>query len=216
MELAAHAEFTDLPSAPPHQYAFTPNGPDEWNGYTLSIPYEQFFTENFRLMFEFESRLGNNIFLDDINIEVLTASDIEEREQLRGIALSVYPNPTSSTATLAFNTHQPFDAVSVDLFDLTGRHMWNGLESALPVGTTDLKCLPPSWLRAVLLVVEADGRRSATQLMVSNTRTHDTTQRPHRAAVFMFRSGRNQLLDPTSTVTQPSCMMADLLSGTCT
>ena len=162
-----HRGFTDLPSAPPHQYAFTPNGPDEWNGYTLSIPYEQFFTENFRLMFEFESRLGNNIFLDDINIEVLTASDIEEREQLRGIALSVYPNPTSSTATLAFNTHQPFDAVSVDLFDLTGRHMWNGLESALPVGTYRFE-VPTSELAQgnYLLVVEADGRRSATQLMV--------------------------------------------------
>ena len=60
----------------------------------MSIPYTQFFTENFRLMFEFESRLGNNIFLDDINIEVLTASDIEEREQLkwhRVVSLSRIP-----------------------------------------------------------------------------------------------------------------------------
>ena len=162
-----HRGFTDLPSAPPHPYVFTPNGPDEWNSYTLSIPYTQFFTENFRLMFEFESRLGNNIFLDDINIEVLTASDIEELERLQGIALSVYPNPTSSTAMLEFNTHQPFDVVSVDLFDLTGRHMWNGLEGALPAGTYRFE-VPTAQLAQgnYLLVVEADGRRSATQLMV--------------------------------------------------
>ena len=101
-------------------------------------------------MFEFESRLGNNIFLDDINIEVLTAADVEERERLKGIALSVYPNPTSSTATLAFNTHQPFDVVSVDLFDLTGRHMWNGLEGRCLLGRTGLKYQRHNWPRAII------------------------------------------------------------------
>ena len=88
-------------------------------------------------------------------------------ERLRGIALSVDPNPTSSTAMLEFNTHQPFDVVSVDLLDLTGRHMWNGLEGALPAVTYRFE-VPTAQLAQgnYLLVVEADGRRSATQLMV--------------------------------------------------
>ncbi|MBN31028.1 MAG: hypothetical protein CL845_03410 [Crocinitomicaceae bacterium] len=162
-----HRGFTDLPSAPPHPYVFTPNGPDEWNSYTLSIPYEQFLTENFRIMFEFESRLGNNIFLDDINIEVLTIADVVERERLAGIALSVYPNPASSMSTLEFNTHQPFDVVSIDLFDLTGRQMWNVINGALPAGDHRFD-IPVAQLAQgnYLLVVEADGRRSATQLFV--------------------------------------------------
>jgi PKD repeat protein len=162
-----HRGFTDLPSAPPHPFAFTPNGPDEWSGYTLSIPYEQFLTENFRLMFEFESRLGNNIFLDDINIEMLTASDVAEREGLQGLDLEVYPNPTSSSATLEFGTHRSFETVTVDLYDLTGRIMWNGYRGALPMGTHRFE-VPTSELArgTYLMVVDAVGRRSATKLMV--------------------------------------------------
>ena len=54
-----------------------------------------------------------------------------------------------------------------ELHDLTGRHMWNGLEGALPAGTYRFE-VPTAQLAQgnYLLVVEADGRRSATQLMV--------------------------------------------------
>lgn len=162
-----HRGFTDLPSAPPHPFAFTPNGPDEWSGYTLSIPYEQFLTENFRLMFEFESRLGNNIFLDDINIEMLTASDVAERERLQGLDLEVYPNPATASATLEFGTHCSFDLVTVELYDLTGRIMWNGYSGSLPMGTYRFEVPTAELARGTyLMVVDADGRRSATQLMV--------------------------------------------------
>lgn len=162
-----HRGFTDLPSAPPHVFPFSPNGPDEWNSYTLSIPYAQFLTENFRLKFEFESRLGNNIFLDDINIEMLTASDVEERERMSGLALAVYPNPASASATLAFDTHQPFDEVTIELLDLTGRVIWNGFRGPVAMGTYRFE-VPTATLAQgnYVLVVDADGRRSATKLMV--------------------------------------------------
>jgi plastocyanin len=116
-----HRGYTDLPSAPPHPFSFTPNGPDEWNSYTLVLPYEQFFTGNFRMMFEFESLLGNNIFLDDVNIEVFTASDLLERERLQGIPLEVFPNPASGSAWLEFQTGMPHKQVQIDLLDMTGR-----------------------------------------------------------------------------------------------
>lgn len=116
-----HRGYTDLPSAPPHPFPFTPNGPDEWNSYTLVLPYEQFFTENFRMMFEFESRLGNNIYLDDVNIQVFTASDLLERERLQGIPLIVYPNPSADQAWLEFQTWMVHEEVSVELLDMTGR-----------------------------------------------------------------------------------------------
>ena len=116
-----HRGYTDLPSAAPHPFPFTPNGPDEWNSYTLVLPYEQFFTENFRMMFEFESRLGNNIYLDDVNIQVFTASDLLERERLQGIPLTVYPNPSADQAWLEFQTWMVHEEVSVELLDMTGR-----------------------------------------------------------------------------------------------
>lgn len=162
-----HRGFTDLPSAPPHPFVFTPNGPNEWNGYTLSIPYEQFFTENFRLMFEFESRLGNNIFLDDINIEMLTPADVLEREAMVGLALQIYPNPADAGATLEFTMSQPHGSVAVSALDLTGRIVWTGFEGGLPKGVHRFDVPTADWASGTYLIwVEADGRRMAKQLMV--------------------------------------------------
>jgi len=162
-----HRGFTDLPSAPPHPFVFTPSGPEEWNEYVLSIPYTQFFTENFRLMFEFESRLGNNIFLDDINIEVLTPADVMEREQLNGLALQVYPNPASANATLEFTTSRPYDTVSIRALDVTGRVVWRGYEGSLALGAQRFDLPTASWSPGTYLIqVEAEGRRITEQLMV--------------------------------------------------
>lgn len=73
------------------------------------------------MMFEFESRLGNNIYLDDVNIQVFTASDLLERERLQGIPLTVYPNPSADQAWLEFQTWMVHEEVSVELLDMTGR-----------------------------------------------------------------------------------------------
>ncbi len=162
-----HRGFTDLPSAPPHPFVFTPNGPDEWNSYTLNIPYEQFFTENFRLKFEFESRLGNNIFLDDINIEVLTPADVLERELTNGIELNVYPNPATNSAALEFATNRPYDALRLEVMDLTGRLVWTGFNGSLPMGTQRFE-LPVALFAqgTYMVVVTAEGRPFSERLLV--------------------------------------------------
>jgi PKD repeat protein len=162
-----HRGFTDLPSAPPHPFVFTPSGPEEWNEYVLSIPYTQFFTENFRLMFEFESRLGNNIFLDDINIEVLTPADVLERERMNGLALQVYPNPASADATLEFTTSRPYEAISIRALDVAGRLVWKGYEGSLGMGAQRFDLPTAVWSAGTYLIqVEAEGRRITEQLMV--------------------------------------------------
>jgi len=162
-----HRGFTDLPSAPPHPFVFTPSGPEEWNEYVLSIPYTQFFTENFRLMFEFESRLGNNIFLDDINIEVLTPADVLERERMNGLALQVYPNPASADATLEFTTSRPYEAISIRALDVAGRLVWKGYEGSLGMGAQRFDLPAAVWPAGTYLIqVEAEGRRITEQLMV--------------------------------------------------
>ena len=162
-----HRGFTDLPSAPPHPFVFTPSGPEEWNSYTLSIPYEQFFTENFRLKFEFESRLGNNIFLDDINIEVLSPADVIEREATSGIELSVYPNPATNLASLEFATNRPYDRMTLEIVDLTGRLIWTGFSGALPLGSQRFE-LPVSRFAqgTYMVVLTADGRQFSERLLV--------------------------------------------------
>ena len=161
-----HRGYTDLPSAAPHAFAFTPSGPEEWNSYTLVLPYEQFFTDNFRMKFEFESRLGNNIYLDDINIEAYTASDLLEREAYQSIPLVIYPNPTQGTAWLEFQTWTAHEA-KIQLFDMTGRLLYSVDEGVLSPGAQRMALPTESWARGTYVVaLELDGVRSTERLML--------------------------------------------------
>lgn len=58
----------NLKSVEPQTSAFTPSQTSEWKEYTISsLPYS-FLNENFQFKFRFESDGGNNVFIDDINI----------------------------------------------------------------------------------------------------------------------------------------------------
>ena len=162
-----HRGFTDLPSAPPHPFVFTPNGQDEWNSYVLEIPYAQFYTENFRLMFEFESRLGNNIFLDDINITAYTASDLLELEVGEGVDFEVYPNPAQDEATVSFSTRLTYQAMDIAFMDLTGRTLWSQTQRNVIPGLHLVDLPIAEWSAGTYLVsVVLDGRRFTKQLVI--------------------------------------------------
>ena len=162
-----HRGFTDLPSAPPHPFVFTPNGQDEWNSYVLEIPYAQFYTENFRLMFEFESRLGNNIFLDDINITAYTASDLLELEVGEGVDFEVYPNPAQDEATVSFSTRLTYQTMDIAFMDLTGRTLWSQIQRNVIPGLHLVDLPIAEWSAGTYLVsVVLDGRRFTKQLVI--------------------------------------------------
>lgn len=162
-----HRGFTDLPSAPPHPFVFTPNGQDEWNSYVLEIPYAQFYTENFRIMFEFESRLGNNIFLDDINITAYTASDLLELEVGEGVDFEVYPNPAQDEATVSFSTRLTYQTMDIAFMDLTGRTLWSKTQRNVIPGLHLVDLPIAEWSAGTYLVsVVLDGRRFTKQLVI--------------------------------------------------
>lgn len=162
-----HRGFTDLPSAPPHPFLFTPNGQDEWNSYVLDIPYSQFYTQNFRLMFEFESRLGNNIFLDDINITAYTASDLLEMESGAGVEFEVYPNPARNEATVSFSTRLVYSGMDIELIDLAGRVLWSQQQRNIAPGQHLVELPINQWSAGTYMVaVTLDGRRFTKQLVI--------------------------------------------------
>jgi hypothetical protein len=71
-------------------------------------------------MFEFESRLGNNIFLDDINIVASGLSGVGTVAGPAGEAPVLMPNPTRTSTVCAFTLAQPA-AVRVEVSDASGR-----------------------------------------------------------------------------------------------
>ncbi len=157
-----HRGFTDLPSADPHFYPFEPSGEDEWNEYTLVLGQSIYQTEFFRVMFEFESRLGNDIFLDDINITTYDEDMLVLEEWTVGPNWSLYPNPLENgVSNLSCSTILSHDAV-IKLVDTQGRIVEQVYNGNLQSGQHNFELNPADKPRGTyFLVIELDGKPQA-------------------------------------------------------
>ena len=117
-----HRGFTDLPTVAPQNSAFTPTSTSQWAQNTVSVTDSAYMVENFRFKFEFEGRGGNNLYLDDINIQYFTETDLGVNESVAVQSVTLYPNPLAegSTALLEFNLAEAMP-VQIDLIDVLGR-----------------------------------------------------------------------------------------------
>jgi PKD repeat protein len=131
-----HRGFTTLPSAPPHYYPFVPSGPEEWNEYILILDQPKYLTPQFRVQFEFESRLGNDIFLDDINITAYDSSLLSVHEWQLGADWNLFPNPSEGEATLSCKSFRS-DVTKISIYDALGREIEIVHEGILPMGIND-------------------------------------------------------------------------------
>ncbi len=118
-----HRGIIDLPTAEPHGGNFYPSGTAEWTGHIEEVDNEIYMIPNLRIRFEFESKGGNNVFLDDINVygvdslgnvQTLVAGPHETE-----LSMDLFPNPSTGQATAA--VQWPGDAAVLSLRDAAGR-----------------------------------------------------------------------------------------------
>lgn len=102
--------------------SWTPESQDDWTTVHLTNITDQFWTENFRVKFSFESGGGNNLYIDDINLydgaesdEILNIDDIDVIENF-----TVYPNPSAGEVNVSFAT-QESTAATIEVVDLVGK-----------------------------------------------------------------------------------------------
>jgi PKD repeat protein len=101
-----------------HPEYFVPSAGD-WMTQTVTIP-ASIVTDNTRFKFEYTSSdLGNNVYIDDINI--LGTVGINE-EVIDENAISIYPNPASEFSTLAYHLNEKAQ-VTVQLVDILGKQV---------------------------------------------------------------------------------------------
>ena len=154
-----HRGFLDLPSDDPYPFPWTPGGPEDWNSFVLVLDQEEYQTAFFRLQFEFESRLGNNIYLDDINVQGFGEVDVAEAvEATEGWLL--FPNPSSSTSTMVFQT-QEGGPVTLSVQDASGREVFHGVKR-LPAGAQQWVLDAPSSRGVYLVRLETESGLSKT------------------------------------------------------
>lgn len=102
----------------PTQNSFKPNAND-WKSDSVNIHiYLSQHQTNFQFKFEFQSNGGNNIYLDDINIDNGTYLGMNEFSRDM-IDVNIFPNPMNNSSTLSFNLPEDNNTI-IDIYDILG------------------------------------------------------------------------------------------------
>lgn len=110
---------TAMASAPATNTSFTPSGTSQWKDNTFTFNSTLAAKTNVLIKFHFKSNGGNNIYIDDINIEGTVG--VEETKIVNN--LNVFPNPMNESAVLSFGLSQEVKNLSVTLRDVLGKEV---------------------------------------------------------------------------------------------
>jgi PKD repeat protein len=110
---------TAMASAPATNTSFTPSGTSQWKDNTFTFNSTLAAKTNVLIKFHFKSNGGNNIYLDDINVEGTVG--VEETKIVNN--LNVFPNPMNESAVLSFGLSQEVKNLSVTLRDVLGKEV---------------------------------------------------------------------------------------------
>lgn len=121
----------DIESASMSPLTFIPSN-DEWRS-EFAILGSFRNSENLRLKFEFTSRGGNDVWIDNVNVgDVSSISATPDK-----VDFEVYPNPAFSQFNVQMNLQQAGD-LSIDLFDLKGSLLKTLLNENVSAGEFNL------------------------------------------------------------------------------
>ncbi|HEY6161188.1 MAG TPA: M43 family zinc metalloprotease, partial [Bacteroidia bacterium] len=150
-----------LKTASPTTSSYVPQWTD-WRLETVSIaPYAS--STNLLFKFVFVSDGGNNVYIDDININ--GASGVEEYENAYG--LFVFPNPMKEESTVSF-TLQEKQNVKLSLVDVLGRTVQNVFSGPLPEGEHQLNIQKQNVEAGIYFVrLEAGGQTVNRKIIIN-------------------------------------------------
>lgn len=94
-------DSAELETTTPQTNPFSPASLQEWKQAVVSIP-SSYFVDDFRFKFVFSSRGGNNVFIDDVNIDVSAGM---EEELLNENKMIVFPNPSEGLINIEIPTN---------------------------------------------------------------------------------------------------------------
>lgn len=102
--------------------SWTPSSVDDWVTVHVTNVTSQYWVDNLRVKFEFESDGGNNLYIDDINVYAggpeSDPLSIQENELIQNF--SIYPNPADDVANVTFSSIGSQN-VSIDIVNTMGQ-----------------------------------------------------------------------------------------------
>ena len=102
--------------------SWSPTSLEDWVTVHVQNITANYFVPDFQFMFEFTSDLGNNLFIEDINIYKGSPSEefVVDIEEFNQESFTVYPNPASDYVTVMFSLSANSPS-SIVLSDLNGK-----------------------------------------------------------------------------------------------
>ena len=156
---------TDLVTSGTTTTSFVPTSGDQWGFAEITTISDAYHVANFRIRFNFESDGGNNLYIDDVNINGLPVG-LEEASTYNSSALIVVPGPAIGNAQAVLNITSN-GKVRVDLLDMLGRTVRGIHNGDLSPGLRRLD-LPVGELPAGLYFVrmQQNGRSESVRFIV--------------------------------------------------
>jgi PKD repeat protein len=108
-----------LATAPKTNSFFVPT-PNQWREEIIDLTSLSHLN-NMKFKFYVKNSGGNNIWLDDINIDVSASTAINENVNLSNY--TIYPNPTNESAVVSFTISNNVKQLSITLKDLLGKEV---------------------------------------------------------------------------------------------
>lgn len=109
---------TTMSTSPDQSSIFTPSNSSHWLEKTVNLSSISSAT-NVRFRFRFTSGGGNDVYIDDINID--NAVGLNEMSNIG--SFNVYPNPTSSSAQISFNLVKTVDNLTIRVRNAVGQEV---------------------------------------------------------------------------------------------
>jgi len=123
-----------LATVPPHSSAYTPSGSSDWRLESVSVPIFA-GQPNVRVKFQATSGRGNNVYIDDINLNGNLASYIGPNEGLYSLQIS--PVPSAGHLDISFSLENTSE-VFMEVYDLPGKKISSVVAQRYAAGTHEL------------------------------------------------------------------------------
>lgn len=151
----SYSGHTTLSSVEPQQSEFFPTSDDQWHNLVVNNLNETHYVEGFRFQLYFRNDGGNNVFVDNININY-TPLGLEDVE-LANLNLQLNPNPSADFTQLSFFLLGD-RSVTYEVLDMTGRVMQIENLSKLGFGEHKVPLDASGWAPGIYIVsIDVDG-----------------------------------------------------------
>lgn len=155
------ASGSALETVPPKSSAFFPANSSEWKMASASVP-SILFTNGARLKFVFSGNGGNNIFIDDINIDV-NAGIFDINDQI--IHYEVFPNPAENQCSLRFSLNIP-KTLFIKVYNMLGQELFKTEKTLFNEGENELSINTEGFTGGVYMLSLTDGYNSIHRSLI--------------------------------------------------